>query len=189
MTATSTFEVAAKSRNVHTVTMQADASDWEQWFLLTGDRHIDNGESDHALQIRHLKQAQERGAGIIDVGDVMDLMQGRNDPRPTPFIRRGSLRPCIRSITSPTSMIPAPRSCACLRCRICSAWSLSLLSMCRSPVSRNHCSQSEASACIVTVWTLRDFAATSKVLVFIASPVTAIGPADTSPAAASTLRR
>lgn len=87
---TSTFEVAAKSRNVHTVTMQADSCDWEQWFLLTGDRHVDNSESDHALQIRHLKQAQERGAGIIDVGDVMDLMQGRNDPRRMKGVGRDS---------------------------------------------------------------------------------------------------
>lgn len=75
------FLVEQKSRNVHQVVMQGDSASWEQWFLLTGDRHVDSADSDHAMQIKHLRQAQERDAGVIDVGDVLDAMQGRSDPR------------------------------------------------------------------------------------------------------------
>lgn len=75
------FSVEQKSRNVHQVVMQGDTASWEQWFLLTGDRHLDSADSDHAMQVKHLRQAQERDAGVIDVGDVLDAMQGRSDPR------------------------------------------------------------------------------------------------------------
>ena len=75
------FSVEQKSRNVHQVVMQGDSASWEQWFLLTGDRHLDSADSDHAMQVKHLRQAQERDAGVIDVGDVLDAMQGRSDPR------------------------------------------------------------------------------------------------------------
>lgn len=75
------FLVEAKSRNVHQVVMQGDSASWEQWFLLTGDRHVDSLDSDHALQVKHLRLAEERDAGVIDVGDVFDAMQGRSDPR------------------------------------------------------------------------------------------------------------
>ena len=75
------FSVEQKSRNVHQVVMQGDSASWEQWFLLTGDRHVDSADSDHAMQVKHLRQAQERDAGVIDVGDVLDAMQGRSDPR------------------------------------------------------------------------------------------------------------
>lgn len=75
------FSVEQRSRNVHQVVMQGDSASWEQWFLLTGDRHLDSADSDHAMQVKHLRQAQERDAGVIDVGDVLDAMQGRSDPR------------------------------------------------------------------------------------------------------------
>ena len=54
---------------------------WEQWFLLSGDRHWDNPLSDWKLQRRHLKQARELGALVVDVGDFFCLMQGKYDPR------------------------------------------------------------------------------------------------------------
>ena len=82
------FSVEPKSRNVHVVTMDSDSTAWEQWFLLTGDRHIDSAESDHKLQIKHLKEAETRGAGVIDVGDVLDAMQGRDDRRRTKGVGR-----------------------------------------------------------------------------------------------------
>jgi hypothetical protein len=82
------FNVEARSRNVHVVTMESTGSGWEQWFLLTGDRHIDSADSDHRLQIKHLKEAEERNAGIIDVGDVLDAMQGRDDRRRTKGVGR-----------------------------------------------------------------------------------------------------
>ena len=83
------FSIEPRSRNVHQVSMQGDSASWEQWFLLTGDRHVDSAESDHAMQVRHLRQARERGAGVIDVGDVLDAMQGRSDPRRMKGVGRG----------------------------------------------------------------------------------------------------
>jgi hypothetical protein len=55
--------------------------DWERYFLLTSDRHWDNPHSDHELQLAHLREAKERGAGVIDCGDMLCLMQGKSDRR------------------------------------------------------------------------------------------------------------
>lgn len=75
------WEVTEQNRNVHTVRMKAKNSKWEQYFLLSSDRHHDNAHTDHALELKHLRQAQERGAGIIDVGDMHCAMQGKFDLR------------------------------------------------------------------------------------------------------------
>ena len=63
--------------------------DWEQWVLLTGDRHWDNKKSDWELQKKHLELAKERDAPVIDVGDFFCLMQGKYDKRKS----ASSLRP------------------------------------------------------------------------------------------------
>jgi len=54
---------------------------WEQWFLLRSDVHHDNPHCDQKLERKHLDQAKERGAGIIDAGDLMCCMQGKWDKR------------------------------------------------------------------------------------------------------------
>lgn len=54
---------------------------WEQWFLLRSDGHIDSQYSNLAMQRRHMQEAIDKGAGILDFGDLMDAMQGRNDRR------------------------------------------------------------------------------------------------------------
>jgi len=36
--------------------------DWEQWFLLSSDRHWDNPHSDWELQKKHLDLARKRNA-------------------------------------------------------------------------------------------------------------------------------
>jgi hypothetical protein len=51
------------------------------WILLTSDRHWDNPHSDHDLQKKHLEQAVECGAPVIDHGDLFDAMQSTHDPR------------------------------------------------------------------------------------------------------------
>lgn len=51
------------------------------WFLLSGDRHHDNPHCDQELEKKHLDQALEREAGIIDVGDLFCAMQGKYDKR------------------------------------------------------------------------------------------------------------
>jgi hypothetical protein len=55
--------------------------DWEHWCLLSSDRHWDNPHSDRVMQIRHLEEAKEKGASIIDAGDFFCLMQGKYDKR------------------------------------------------------------------------------------------------------------
>lgn len=56
----------------------------EQWFLLRSDAHHDNKLSDHALERRHLEQAEERGAIILDCGDLHCAMNGKWDRRANP---------------------------------------------------------------------------------------------------------
>ena len=55
--------------------------DWEQWGLLTADRHIDSPKSNESLQRYHLEQAKEREAFVLDFGDFFDAMQGKTDKR------------------------------------------------------------------------------------------------------------
>lgn len=54
---------------------------WEQWIMLSSDRHFDSIKCDRALMKKHLDLAKERNAYIIDCGDFFDAMQGRYDPR------------------------------------------------------------------------------------------------------------
>jgi hypothetical protein len=52
-----------------------------QWFLLRGDAHHDNPHSDHDKEYEDLREAERRGACVIDVGDLFCAMGGRADPR------------------------------------------------------------------------------------------------------------
>tara|TARA_Y100000034_G_scaffold135536_1_gene207885 strand:- start:33931 stop:34845 length:915 start_codon:yes stop_codon:yes gene_type:complete len=52
-----------------------------RWVLLTSDRHWDNPKSDWAMQKKHLQQAKERNAKVLDFGDFFCAMQGKYDPR------------------------------------------------------------------------------------------------------------
>lgn len=54
---------------------------WEQWVLRTSDRHHDNLHCDQAMELRHLKEARERNAIIVDSGDLFCAMQGKWDRR------------------------------------------------------------------------------------------------------------
>lgn len=53
----------------------------DHWFLLRGDAHHDNPKCKQDLEEKHLKEALERDAGIIDVGDLFCCMQGKYDRR------------------------------------------------------------------------------------------------------------
>jgi hypothetical protein len=57
------------------------ASGWEQWVMLTSDRHHDNPRCRRDLELDHLEKAKERNAIIIDAGDMFCAMQGKYDPR------------------------------------------------------------------------------------------------------------
>lgn len=61
----------------------------EAWVLLTSDRHWDHPDSDHALQRKHLTQALERNAPVLDFGDLFCVMQASLDKRRS----RGGSRP------------------------------------------------------------------------------------------------
>lgn len=52
-----------------------------KWFLLTSDRHHDNAHTNHELEKKHLDEAVERDAHIIDIGDLFCAMQGKWDRR------------------------------------------------------------------------------------------------------------
>lgn len=67
--------------NVLTVRFDDIAAGWEQWVLLTADRHHDNIYCDRAFERKHLEQAKERGAGILDFGDLFCAMEGKYDLR------------------------------------------------------------------------------------------------------------
>jgi hypothetical protein len=83
------FTVKATSRNVHTVRFLLEKLGSEQWFLLSSDRHHDNAHTDQKMELKHLNQAVERNAGIIDVGDMHCAMQGKWDKRAD----RSAMRP------------------------------------------------------------------------------------------------
>ncbi len=73
--------VTQKSRNVMIVSFPNTQEDFEQWFMLTADRHHDSTCCDRDLEKRHLDLAASKGAFILDFGDIFDAMQGKNDPR------------------------------------------------------------------------------------------------------------
>ena len=77
---------------VHLIRLNAEKTGWTQWFLLRSDAHNDNTHCDQALQRRHLTQAKERDAGILDFGDFHCAMQGKWDRRADQTQLRDELR-------------------------------------------------------------------------------------------------
>jgi hypothetical protein len=67
--------------NVTSVRLEVTSPEWEQWFLLRSDAHHDNAHCNHALEKRHLDEAKDRKAGILDFGDLFCVMQGKWDKR------------------------------------------------------------------------------------------------------------
>lgn len=74
------FHVQRRGKNVCQIVVDHNGP-FEQRFLVTADRHWDHAESDWELQLKHLKQAVKYNAGIFDLGDFFDVMQGRYDKR------------------------------------------------------------------------------------------------------------
>jgi hypothetical protein len=67
--------------NVTTVRLEVTSPQWEQWFLLRSDAHHDNAHCNQGLEKRHLEEATDKGAGILDFGDLFCAMQGQWDKR------------------------------------------------------------------------------------------------------------
>ena len=57
------------------------SADWEQYFLLISDAHIDNAHADRQMFDRHMRQCRERNARWLSNGDFLCLMQGKADNR------------------------------------------------------------------------------------------------------------
>lgn len=53
-------------------------------FLFRSDAHHDNKQSDREMELRHLREAKDKGYGIFDFGDLFCLMEGKWDPRKSP---------------------------------------------------------------------------------------------------------
>jgi hypothetical protein len=64
-------------------------SGWEQWVLLRSDAHHDNPHCDWKLEKKHLDEAKDCDALIIDNGDLFCAMQGKYDKRGS----KDSIRP------------------------------------------------------------------------------------------------
>lgn len=75
------YTIEQTALNVHTIRFEGLRAGWEQWILLTGDRHHDNIHCRRDLELEHLDEAKKRNAPIIDVGDLFCAMQGKWDPR------------------------------------------------------------------------------------------------------------
>ena len=68
------YTIEQTSRNVVTVRFKKVSKGWEQWVLLRSDAHHDNIHCNRDLETAHLKKAKERGALIIDAGDLFCAM-------------------------------------------------------------------------------------------------------------------
>ena len=67
--------------NSTVITFDGIKAGWEQWVLLRSDVHHDNPKCDQKLEKKHLDQAKECNALIIDNGDLFCAMQGKYDKR------------------------------------------------------------------------------------------------------------
>ena len=75
------IELEQTSPAVLTVRCENVRAGWEQWILLSSDRHHDSVDSDNALEKRHLDWAVDHDALVFDFGDLFDVMQGPGDKR------------------------------------------------------------------------------------------------------------
>jgi hypothetical protein len=78
---TTNWTVAAVAPNVHIVSFDNVRAGWEQYVMLSADRHHDNAHCDQRLERVQLERARQRNAPIIDGGDLFDAMGGKWDPR------------------------------------------------------------------------------------------------------------
>lgn len=76
-------DYTAESTEANALVVRFDGvcAGWEQWMMLSSDRHHDSPYCDRDKERRHLKRTTELDALIIDAGDIFDAMQGKYDPR------------------------------------------------------------------------------------------------------------
>lgn len=86
------MKVTQNSRTVLTVLFDDVKSGWEQRILLRSDAHHDNKHCNHSVERRHLQEAKETGAWVLDAGDQFCAMQGKWDRRADEAQMRPELR-------------------------------------------------------------------------------------------------
>lgn len=84
-----TYQVERTSDEVLTIRHNDVSAGWEQRYLLISDVHFDSPHCDRKLLTKHLEQAKGHGAGVLCIGDLFDVMQGKNDRRGS----KGQVRP------------------------------------------------------------------------------------------------
>lgn len=75
------YTVSKTAKNVLRIAFDNISAGWEQWIMLSSDRHHDNLGCRRRLERKQLEQVIERGALILDFGDLFCAMQGKYDPR------------------------------------------------------------------------------------------------------------
>ncbi|GIW78005.1 MAG: hypothetical protein KatS3mg104_3068 [Phycisphaerae bacterium] len=75
------FELRHSDRSFVSVDFVEGSSGSVYWALLRSDVHHDHVDCDQELERKHLDQAKERGAVIVDNGDLFCAMQGKFDRR------------------------------------------------------------------------------------------------------------
>lgn len=76
--------VEQSSPNVTIVRVHLPTVDHRYHHLLRSDAHSDSPKNNWSLEKAHLDLALEKNAGISDLGDLFDAMQGRHDKRRCP---------------------------------------------------------------------------------------------------------
>lgn len=83
------WAISEPARTVHHLDITLDRVGDEQWVLCQSDVHWDNPHCDRALFEKHLSEAREKDAPILDNGDFFCCMGGKWDKRTS----KADLRP------------------------------------------------------------------------------------------------
>jgi len=68
-------------KNIIEIVFHTDKTKEEIPVLLISDVHLDNSKTRRDILTEHLKEIEKRNGLVISGGDLMDLMQGKNDRR------------------------------------------------------------------------------------------------------------
>lgn len=76
------FTIEKPAPNITVIRMEVtDTPNWRQDFMVRSDVHRDSTKCRRDLEDYQISEVQRRNAGLIDVGDMYDVMQGPGDRR------------------------------------------------------------------------------------------------------------
>lgn len=76
------FTITKPAPNITVIRMKVtDAPNWRQDFMVRSDVHRDSTKCRRDLEDYQISEVKRRRAGLIDVGDMYDVMQGPGDRR------------------------------------------------------------------------------------------------------------